>query len=125
MTEPSDFIVYNMPGMLGRRVVKRDPSDPSKWVRDESWYESVRQQMSALFAFFARNQLLSNPAALPEVEKVVLRMSEFSELGQKFVMSCAADRWLASFDRPGSKKDPTNTAYLEKQLATLRQKGAK
>ena len=125
MTEPGDFIVYDMPGMLGGRVVKRDPSDPSKWVRDESWYESVRQQMSTLFAFHVRNGLLRNPAPLPDVEKVVLRMSDFSELGQRFVRTCAADKWLASFDRPGSKKDRTNTAYLEKQLAALKQKDTK
>jgi hypothetical protein len=119
MTNPTDFIVYDMPVMLSRRVTRLDPVDPSKSVRDESWYESVRQKMSTLFSFFEKKGLLRDSGSLAAVQDVVLRFSDFSDRGQRFIMSQAPDKWLASFDRPGSKKKPTDVSYLEKQLAKL------
>jgi len=119
MTYPKDFIVYDIPAMLSRDAVLRDPANPSKWVRDDTWYVSVQQHMAALFAFFQAHGLLVEPKRLPSVEQVVLKFSDFSEIGQRFVMTGAAERWLASFDRPGSKKLPSNVTYLEKQLAKL------
>src|SRR5215469_1890248 len=119
VTSSKDFIVYNMPGMLAAEVTRPDPHHPTKKIRDESWYESVQQKMAALFAFYESHGLLRHADPLPTVDKVVLKFSDFTQLGQRFLMSAASDRWLASFDRPGSKRKPTDVGYLEKQLNKL------
>jgi hypothetical protein len=119
VTQSNDFVVYNMPGMLSREVRKPDPFDPTKWVRDEAWYESIREKMATLFTFYRSHGLLRHADSLPAVDKVVLNFSDFSELGQRFIRSGAADRWLASFDRPGSRRGATDDSYLERQLTKL------
>src|ERR1700739_4844237 len=98
MTENKNFVVYHMPGMLDRVVTKPDPNNPAGRIRDDEWYESTRQQMSALFDFFKENDLLLPEVMLPNVEEIVLRINDFSDLGRKFIMSQAPDKWLASFD---------------------------
>lgn len=120
MTENKNFVVYHMPGMLDRVVTKPDPNNPAGRIRDDEWYESTRQKMYALFEFFKRNDLIAGNVVLTPLEEVVLRINDFSGLGQKFIMSQAPDKWLASFDRPGSKKDNADVTYLEKQLAKLK-----
>lgn len=120
MMVPDDFIVYNMPQMLKRQVMKWDSSDPPNRERDDNWYMSVREKMSKLFEFFETHSLLLLPERLPQVDQVVLRFSDFSTLGQKFLKSGVPDKWLGSFDRPGSKKKPSDVTYLEKQLAKIR-----
>lgn len=124
-SDSKDFIVYDMPSMLNRRVTKQDPNDAAKWITDVTWYESVRQKMSTLFAFYRQRGLLRDPSALQETDNVVLRFSDFSEIGRKFLMTTASDKWLASFDKPGSKKDLRDVTYLERQLARLVEKERK
>ena len=107
---------------MGREVTRPDERNPSKWIRDEIWYESVRRQFFALFQFYQDHRLLKVPVVreLGDTDRVLLRFSDFTREGQAFVMSQAPDRWLASFDRPGSKKAFDDVRYLEKQLARLR-----
>jgi hypothetical protein len=121
----NDFIVYDMPSMLNRRVTRQDTDDPNKWISDEAWYESVRKKMSTLFAFYKEHGLLRDPSALRETDHVILRISDFSEVGRKFLMTTAADKWLASFDKPGSTKDLNDITYLERQLARIEAKKRK
>lgn len=117
-----DFAVHDMPSMMNTKVTRPDERDPDQWVRDEVWYQSIRQMFFALFKFYQNHGLLKAPAVeeLGDTDKVVLRFSDFTPEGQAFVMSQAPDRWLASFDRPGSKKSPDDVRYLEKQLDKLR-----
>jgi hypothetical protein len=117
-----DYIVYNMPAMLGRAVTCPDPSDPNKWIRDESWYNSVRRTFFALFKFFQAHGLLKSAVVsdIATTDQVILRLSDFTSEGQAFLKTGADDRWLASFDRPGSKKQRDNVSYLEKQLQKMR-----
>ena len=119
MTAQRDFTVYNMPQLREREVWRWDSSDPPKRERDETWYLSVRETMSNLFKFFEAHGLLLVP--LLDIDQVVLRFSDFTKVGQTFVKSGAPDRWLGSFDRPGSKKLKSDVSYLEKQLAKLLQ----
>ena len=118
----ADYVIYNMPTMLGRSVTCPDPNDQNKWIRDERWYDSVRLQYFALFKFFQDQELLRAPfvAKLSDTDSVVLRFSDLTPEGQAFVKSGADDRWLASFDRPGSKKQRDDVSYLEKQLQKMR-----
>lgn len=119
----NNFVVYNMPGILACIVTKPDPSNPANRIRDYEWHETTRRQMAALFHFFEDNGLLLSSVVLPDVAEVVLRFDDFSELGKKFIMSQAPDRWLGSFDRPGSKKRDDDVTYLQKQLAKLKSSG--
>ena len=43
-----------------------------------------------------------------DVDKVVPKFSELTSHGQAFVKSRADERWLASFDRPGAKRIPSD-----------------
>jgi hypothetical protein len=117
-----DYVIYNMPAMLGRSVTCPDPNDPNKWIRDEGWYDSVRMTFFALFRFFQDQKLLRSAVVeeLSDTDAVVLRLSDLTPEGRTFVQSGADDRWLASFDRPGSKKQRDDVSYLEKQLQKMR-----
>ena len=121
MKEFKDFIVEDMPGMLSRVARILDPNDSEKWIVDDTWKVSRKQMMSALFEFYKTHGLLRSPESLPDVEKIILKLSDFTELGQRFIMSAATHRWLKSFDRPGTKKKYSDVSYLEKQLAKLMQ----
>jgi hypothetical protein len=121
----ADFIVYNMPQMLGREVRKQDPADSaSRWVRDESWYESTRQRFFYLFKFFQDNHLVTKELVtdLRSVENAVLWFSALSDEGQSFVKMRFDERWLKSFDRPGTQKKSSDVSYLQKQLQQIRSK---
>ena len=116
-----DFNVYNMPGILAREVQRQDPADASKWIRDEQWYSSTRETFYNLFRFFQERQLVVRQLveSPDDVDKVVLKFSELTPRGQAFVKSRADERWLMSFDRPGSKKVPSDWTYLDKQLQKI------
>jgi len=45
--------------------------------------------------------------------------SELTDPGKAFVKSRADERWLMSFDKPGSKKVPSDWTYLDKQLQKI------
>ena len=119
MSEQKDFVVYNLPGMLSRKVTQRDPVDQERWIVDDGWYKSVIERMTVLFSFYIKHGLIREPQSLGTTATVVLRFSDFSSRGQRFIKFGASDRWLASFDRPGSKKDPHDVRYLEKQLKRI------
>lgn len=125
MAMEKDFNVHNMPAMLARTVTRPDERDPSKWVRDEAWYESVREMYFHLFMFFQDHSLLTKRVveSRKDVDLVVLRFSDFTVEGKAFVMSKAPHKWLGSFDRPGSKKKLSDVSSLEKHLSKLRASG--
>jgi hypothetical protein len=112
------FVVFNMPTMMGRKVTRPSEIDATKWIKDESWYASVREKMYYLFTFFQDYGLLHRKVvyAPSDVDTVILRLSDFTDEGQAFVLSQAPDRWLGSFDRPASKKKRSDTSYLVREL---------
>ena len=117
----ADYNLYNVPALLARSVKKQDPSNPDQWIRDESWYREVQDTYYSLFCFLQSNGLVSRELvkAPSDTAAVVVKASELSERGSRFVKSGADERWLKSFDRAGSGKDFSNTAYLSKALAKL------
>ena len=117
-TAADDFVVYNVPALMSRKVTKLDPATGA-WIPDDTWYKSTRTMMEALVRFFERNGLLVSPGPLPAIENVALRLSGFTERGQRFVKSGAVEKWMAAFDRSGSRKARDDVAYLEKKLAEL------
>lgn len=119
--DEKDFNVFNVPLMLSRVVEKRDEN--GTWVRDESWYENIRKIYFSLFEFLQGEGLLhrSLVASLPDVDSVVVKLSDLTDLGKKFIKAGIASKWMTSFDRPNSKKNFSNTDYLRKNLLKLRE----
>jgi hypothetical protein len=117
-----DFSLYHMPDMLAREVRRQDPSDAGKWIRDEEWYSAVREKFYNPFMFLQERKLVVRRLveSQGDVDRVVLKFSELTDLGQAFVKSRVDERWLASFDRPGTKKVPSDWTYLDKQLHKIR-----
>ena len=119
-----DFSIVDMPSLMKVTVRKESPDDPDKFVEDDgSWHRDVRITYSSLLKFFEDNKLLINPVTTTNIDEVVINLSDLSEIGQKLVWAQSIDRWLASFDRPGSKKAPDDVRYLEKALKKLRESG--
>jgi hypothetical protein len=121
VTPSRDYVALNVPGLLSRTVKVQDPVDSSKWLPDPTWHEHTKELMAALLFFYRKNKLLKESQNLPPTEQVVLKFSDFTELGQAFLQSGAEDRWLRSFDRPGNRKARSDVRYLEKQLQLIRE----
>src|SRR5689334_9103337 len=104
-----------------------DPNDPSRKTQDRCWHNRYKETSYYLFKFFQDNGLLRRRVVKnsADVESVILKFSDFTPEGQKYLMSQAPDRWKGSFDRPGSKKLPSNVTYLEKQLKKMREQEQK
>lgn len=117
----SDYKVYNLPALLNRSVKKQDPADSSKWIVDSDWYRDIREKYFALFQFLQSNKLVSRKlvTTIDDVSNVVVRHSELTDFGRRFVKSGIDERWLKSFDRPGSKKEFSNVAYMQKAIEKL------
>lgn len=117
----ADYNLYNVPALLARSVKKQDPTDPDQWVRDDDWYREVQEKYYSLFCFLQSNNLVSRELVKSprDTAVVVVKASELTERGRRFIKSGADERWLKSFDRPGSNRDFSNTEYLRKSLAKL------
>lgn len=118
----TDYKLYDMPSLLGRTVKKVNPEDESNWIRDDGWYEAVRAKYFALFRFLQDKDLIGRKLVSIEadVDGVVVKASDLTDEGRLFIASGADERWLKSFDRPGSKKKSFDTSYLERELAKQR-----
>lgn len=114
-----DYKVMDMPTHLSRKALKQDPRNPNAWIHDDSWYRETREINFALYEFFLEHDLVNSQKRFETIDEVVLRYNDFNILGKLFLKSGAVDRWLASFDRPGSKKALSDVRYLEKALRAM------
>ena len=115
-----DYMRFNLPALMARDVKKLSP-DSGLWVRDESWYAEIREKYRSLFNFFRENSLVCNdqlPANF-DVEEVVLFNSAFTEAGRALLDSGSVDRWIRSFDKPGSNKRFSDISKLELALKKI------
>ncbi len=114
-----DYKVVDMPKILSRTVLKRGRGDLKTWIRDDDWYEDTRTTYRSFLKFLVDNQLLIKPLTTA-LNDAVVRLSDLNDLGQALVRSGADERWIASFDRPDSKKARDDVTYLEKALGRLK-----
>ena len=114
-----NYKVVDVPSMLSREVAIQDQSNPATWIRDDAWYNNVKEIYTNLLHFFVSNSLLEDDIACSDIDSLVLKFSDFNQLGQKFINTGADERWLSSFDRPGSKKAFSDVRYLEKALRQI------
>ena len=122
MTE-ANYKIYSMPTALSRVVRRQDPTDGSKWIRDDQWYEDTRVMYFSLFQFLQDNSLVSRQLVdtVADVDSVVVYASDLTDEGKRFVQSGAVARWQESFDRPRSpKKSFSDIGLLKKRLSELR-----
>ena len=85
----SDYSVYNLPALLARSVKKQDSETPDRWIRDDDWYLEIQQMYFALFCFLQTNGLVSRELVktLDDTSAVVLKESELTDLGRRFIKS--------------------------------------
>ncbi|MBJ7414771.1 MAG: hypothetical protein JHC88_04780, partial [Niveispirillum sp.] len=110
----------NMPVKLSRIVKCQHPGDPAIWIRDESWYVQISEIYGALRSFLTGNGLVAKDLTDVPLEETVIMLSDLTGEGQALDRSGAIDRWLGSFDRPGSKKRASKMSILVKALETIR-----
>lgn len=113
-----DYKAMDMPTHLSRSVLRQDPNDYTKWVKDEEWYKRTKIVHKTLLNFYIEHGLLERYVECP-LENVVLMFSDFTNDGRKLLKSGAVDRWLSSFDRPGSRKNLDDTSILDRSLRSI------
>jgi len=102
-----DFVDLNVPGLLLRY------SNPS-----DHWHEIVLAFAATRLHVFQKYDLISQDASALRgpIEEAVVRFSDYTPLGQKFVMSGAVDKWLASCDRKRNKDAYRDPGPLERRV---------
>jgi len=95
--EMSDWSVVNVPAVLRRKV--RTYDEQGREIDDRSWYDRTVERHYVLAEFLSSTGLL-RPGLSPERDpSLVIMYSDLTALGQRFAMSGAIDRWVASVDR--------------------------
>lgn len=112
-----DFVFLNVAFSLKRHSVASDGSI------DQCARELILAYSKTQLEFFKTEGLLKKDArawALP-IEIALIMYSDFTDEGQKFIMTAATDKWLQSCDKKGdlaSYQDPTG---LIKRLKKFRE----
>jgi hypothetical protein len=114
-----DYKVIDMPSTMSTEVKMLSSGSDKLWVRDDGWYDQVRDIYSNLIKFLAEKNLVTSNIDLSLVDEAVIMFSDLTEVGQALVLSGATDNWLGSFDRPGTNKSPSNIDSLVRALKKL------
>ena len=114
-----DYKVIDMPSTMSTEVKMLSSGSDGVWVRDDGWYDQVRDIYSNLIKFLAEKNLVTSNIDLSLVDEAVIMFSDLTEVGQALVLSGATDNWLGSFDRPGTNKSPSNIDSLVRALKKL------
>jgi hypothetical protein len=118
-----DFVYLNIPSLLDRKVWIKLPGEEGGPLLDKAWNERNERQLRSLVEFFRDSGLL-RPGIIKgnnDIMTLVLRFSDFTEEGQRFVMTDAPGKWRASFDRSPGKSD-SDVTYLVGKLKALQRK---
>lgn len=118
-----DFVYLNIPSSLDRKVWIKLPGEDGGPLLDTTWNERNARQLRSLVEFFRDNGLLKAGVIKDgaDIMSLVLRFSDFTEEGQRFIMIDAPGKWRASFDRNPDKSD-SDVTYLIRKLKALRGK---
>jgi len=94
-----DFAVVDVPSMLAQKVTIMD--DAGQERPDPDWNQEAADSQFIFAEFLAAKGLLSGNLAVERRPDLVIRWSQLTELGQKFVRS-SFDKWLVSIDKTGT-----------------------
>jgi hypothetical protein len=116
----TDYTVIDMRTHLSRSALVQDPYDSSRWIKDDEWYERQKTIYSALYRFFREHGLLKDVLQETAIEDLIVKYSDFTDEGKRFLKSGGMDNWLASFDRRSSDTPVEDTSLLARHLRKLR-----
>ena len=94
-----DFVVVDVPSMLAQKVTIMD--DAGQGRPDPDWNREAADSQFIFAEFLAAKGLLSGNLTVERRPDLVIRWSQLTELGQKFVRS-SFDKWLVSIDKAGT-----------------------
>jgi hypothetical protein len=105
-----DYISLNVPGLLQRYA------NPS-----QEWRQRILALTGTQLELLQKYGLIEGnaPALKAELDRVVIRFSDYTKLGQEFVLTGAIDKWMASCDRKNTQAAYEDRAPLEKRIATF------
>ncbi|UKK84977.1 hypothetical protein L7H23_02395 [Sphingopyxis sp. BSN-002] len=98
MSDPSDFVVVDVPSML---AVKVTISDEGGERPDPNWNREAAESQYVFAEFLAAKGLLSGDLKVERRPDLTIRWSQLTELGQKFARN-DFDKWLVSVDKTGT-----------------------
>ena len=109
MTRP-DYISLNVPGLLQRYA------NPT-----EQWRQKILALTGTQLEMLKKYALIQSSASALRVplDQVVIRFSDYTELGQEFVLTGAIDKWMAACDRKNTLAAYEDTAALEKRIVSF------
>lgn len=114
-----DYKLIDAPSMLTRVVKCQDQHNPRNWKIDKKWYNDIRSIYRSYFKFLNDNMLLERKVECRSIDDLVIMYSDLNEIGKRFIATGAPERWLESFDRPGSKKAFSDVGYLNRALRNM------
>lgn len=125
MAEQKDFIMHDMSTTLSREVHILEPHQ--KWSEegrpDLDWYRETLEINFHLFQFYQDHDLVKKKPIVTDLESarsVILRYSDFTERGQRFIMSQATEKWKGTiYRRKNPKPGDFNIKYLQRKLDAL------
>jgi len=102
-----DYISLNVPGLLGAFA------NPSP-----QWRDKILALTGTELELLQKYALIksSAPALQVALDQVVIRFSDYTQLGQEFVLSGAIDTWLKACDRKQTLAAYADRAPLEKRI---------
>jgi hypothetical protein len=109
VTRP-DYISLNVPGLLQRYA------NPT-----EQWRQKIIALTGTQLEMLKKYALIQSGASALRVplDQVVIRFSDYTELGQEFVLTGAIDKWMAACDRKNTLAAYEDTAALEKRIVSF------
>ena len=82
------------------------------------WRKIILALTSTQLELLRKHHLINDGAQAFQVplDQVVIRFSDYTKLGQEFLMTGAIDKWMASCDRKGTLAAYEDKAPLEKRI---------
>ena len=102
-----DYVALNVPGLLQRYA------NPT-----EAWQKKILALARTQLDLLKKYEFINSGATAfhVPVEQLMIRFSDYTKLGQEFVLTGAIDKWMASCDRKGNLEAYENKAPLEKRI---------
>ena len=106
----TDYISLNVPGLLTRFA---NPSD--------EWRQKVLALTRTQLELLKEYALIQSDASALHVptDQAVIRFSDYTKLGQEFVLTGAIDKWMAACDRKNSQAAYEEKGPLEKRIVSF------
>ena len=114
-----DFIYLDV-GQTLTRVFHILDAESLQFIDDPEAASRHEKVIFAQLTYFARHSLVSaGKLDMSNWRSAVLRLSDFSDLGKKFILSNAVDNWLRAMDRSNGTQSPEDVRILDRWLRKI------